>query len=321
MISESDLQRAGTTLKTWALDEDLKARVLASPRMAAAAKQIARRYTAGETVSEALSVAEASIARGHGASIDFVGESVRKAELANADTATFVEVATQIAARDLPSTVSFDVTHIGALVDPQLAIDNAMRIATILPQEGTQLVVSAEGSDRTDLVLDIYERLSGAIPNVGITLQAALHRTAFDLERVLQLPGRIRLVKGAFLEGVSIAHQRGDDNLVPAYLELAHRVLEAGHPVSIATHDPDLLAALVQREGDVLRGENVEFEMLLGLGTELLDSLHEEGYFTREYVTFGQDWWLYVLNRMAEHPERIILALADLAGIDATYVP
>jgi hypothetical protein len=33
---------------------------------------------------------------------------------------------------------------------------------------------------------------------------------------------------------------------------------------------------------------------------------------TREYVIFGGEWWLYVLNRIAEHPERALTALADL---------
>jgi proline dehydrogenase len=33
--------------------------------------------------------------------------------------------------------------------------------------------------------------------------------------------------------------------------------------------------------------------MLLGLGTDLLDRLHRDGYRAREYVIFGGEWWLY----------------------------
>ena len=61
-----------------------------------------------------------------------------------------------------------------------------------------------------------------------------------------------------------------------------------------------------------MKGGTVEFEMLLGLGTQLMDRLGAEGYATREYIVFGGEWWLYVLNRMAEHPERALAALADL---------
>jgi proline dehydrogenase len=42
------------------------------------------------------------------------------------------------------------------------------------------------------------------------------------------------------------------------------------------------------------------------------DGLRREGFATREYIVYGPEWWLYVLNRMAEHPERVIAALADL---------
>jgi len=49
----------------------------------------------------------------------------------------------------------------------------------------------------------------------------------------------------------------------------------------------------------------------MGLGTGLLDRLHGERYRTREYVIFGGEWWLYVLNRIAEQPERVLTALAD----------
>ena len=52
--------------------------------------------------------------------------------------------------------------------------------------------------------------------------------------------------------------------------------------------------------------------MLMGLGTDLLDRLDGEGYRTREYVIFGGEWWLYVLNRIAEQPERVLAALADM---------
>ena len=125
-------------------------------------------------------------------------------------------------------------------------------------------------------------------------------------------PGRIRLVKGAFLEPTDLAYPRGSDELKQAYLELARRLVTAGHPTAIATHDEQLVATLIAEHGQALKSPQVEFEMLRGLGTDLLDGLHNDGYRTREYVIFGGEWWLYVLNRIAEEPERVIAALADL---------
>lgn len=173
-------------------------------------------------------------------------------------------------------------------------------------------MISAEGSDRTDLVLDLYDELAAEIPRVGITLQARLHRTLGDLERVLRHPGTVRLVKGAFLEHESVAYPRNSVELTAAYLDLASQLIRSGHPMSLATHDDELVNMLIARHGEALKTDAIEFEMLLGLGTDLLDRLHRDGYRTREYVIFGGEWWLYVLNRIAEHPERALTALADL---------
>jgi proline dehydrogenase len=206
------------------------------------------------------------------------------------------------------------LSHIGSLVDPALALEHGRQLARTSASLGTAMMISAEGSDRTDLVLDLYEQLVAEHAHAGITLQARLHRTPADLERVLLLPGTVRLVKGAFLERLDVAFGRGSEELARAYLDLARRLVTAAHPVSLATHDEVLVRSLIDEHGAALQAECVEFEMLLGLGTELLDDLQRRGYRTREYVVFGDQWWLYVLNRIAEHPERVITALADLDG-------
>ncbi|HEY6788362.1 MAG TPA: proline dehydrogenase family protein [Trebonia sp.] len=177
---------------------------------------------------------------------------------------------------------------------------------------GTAMMISAEGSDRTGLVLDLYEALAAEYPHVGITLQARLHRTPDDLERVLAVPGTVRLVKGSFLETDAVAWRRDSPELTATYLALTQRLITAGHPVSLATHDEALVNALIAAHGDALRDPGAEFEMLMGLGTDLLDRLRGEGYRTREYVIFGGEWWLYVLNRIAEQPARVLAALADM---------
>ena len=285
---------------------------MATPALAAMAARVARRYTAGGTIGEAIEAAQAGTRRGHLPSIEYAGESVREIDLARAETDVFLDLISAVGAAGLPSTISFDLSHVGSLIDPALGWEHARRMARASAALGTALMISAEGSDRTDLVLDLYERLAAEHPHVGITLQARLHRTPADLERVMPLPGTVRLVKGAFLEPEDVAHRRDSPQLTEAYLDLARQLIGAGRPVSLATHDDVLVRSLVDEHGSALKAEHVEFEMLLGLGTDLLDDLHRQGYRTREYVVFGDQWWLYVLNRIAEHPERVLTALADL---------
>lgn len=303
---------AADTLRGWALDEELKRTVLANPVLARAAGRIARRYTAGESATDALALIAANATRGHLTSIECVGESVRSADVANAEARTFQTLASELKQRGQNATVSLDLSHIGSVVSPELGLANALAIAAAARAAGTYLMISAEGSERTDLVLDLYDEIAAQYPETGITIQARLHRSPADLERVMASPGPIRLVKGAFLESEQVAHPRGSASLTDSYLEMAQRLVSAGHRVNLATHDAEIVASLKSLLGQQLHGEHVEFEMLQGLGTALLDALHEEGYTTREYVVFGPEWWLYVLNRLAEHPERVVTALADL---------
>ena len=305
-------EEVADALRAWALDEELKARVLSDPGLAAAARRVASRYIGGDTIGEAVAVARAGVASGHLASIEYAGESVRDRDLARSETDVFLELAQAIAEEGLPSSVSLDLSHLGAVVDAGLGLAHARELAAATASSGQEMMISAEGSDRTDLVLGLYETLANEYDHVGITLQARLHRTPRDLERVLRTDGRVRLVKGAFLESEEIALRRGTEELTARYLDLGRVALESGHAVTFATHDDALVEALQREHGDRLRQPGVEFEMLLGLGTELLDGLRADGYRTRQYVVFGGEWWLYVLNRIAEHPERVFTALTDL---------
>ncbi|MDI9917220.1 proline dehydrogenase family protein [Rhodococcus sp. IEGM 1379] len=310
-----DLQaQAADVLRRLALDETLKAHTMADATSAALARRVADRYVAGETMDEAFDRLPAIFARGHKGSIEYTGESVRDSELANSETDVFVELAERIGTTSVDSTVSFDLSHIGLVVDPELCYRNVVRLAEATERAGTELMISAEGSDRTDLVLDMHARLAERFTHVGITVQARLHRTAQDITTLIGRPGRIRVVKGAFLEPDSIAYPRGSAELRDAYLKYVSQIVDTGHPVAIATHDRDIIEALCAEHDSALKADHVEFEMLLGLGTEQLDGLRAEGFATREYVIFGTQWWLYVLNRIAEEPERVYTALIDAAG-------
>jgi proline dehydrogenase len=310
--SDDTLRRAADTLRALALDEDLKARALANPALATMAAQVARRYTAGADVNAAVTLLEANTSRGHLGSVELLGESIRDETVADQQTEEFVDLARRLGQTPGRATISFDLSHVGAVVSPEVGLRNGLAIARAAREAGTSIMISAEGSDRTDLVLTITEQIADEFPETGVTLQARLHRTPGDLDRLIQRPGPIRLVKGAFLESADVAYARDSEPMTAAYLDAARRLVGSGHRVNLATHDPYLITRLRETLGTDLLAKHVEFEMLQGLGTEMLDSLRHDGFTTREYVVYGPEWWLYVLNRMAEHPARVLDALADL---------
>ena len=159
----------------------------------------------------------------------------------------------------------------------------------------------------------VYRELSRHHSNVGITLQAYLRRTPADLEEVLGRPGRIRLVKGAFAEPAAVALPRGVE-LDRAYLTFANRLITAEHRCSIATHDETLL----QEVQSWVSGSHcqhtrfMEFEMLSAAAPHLLGDLRARGYRVREYLPYGQEWFLYVCHRVAEHPPHLYTAMCNL---------
>lgn len=334
--NDSITHAASAALRRLARRDDLKTLVLETPGLYAVMLRAALRYVAGETRAEALATARA-LASGHAshrATIDFMGEDTRDAAAAREATDEFLALVDALGpvAVNTPlehTSVSLDLSHIGLAVRDgrtsgvQYAADHLAEIARAAERVGREVIISMEASDRTDDILAMHQRVAAVHDNVGITLQASLHRTPQDLERLLQGGGRgrVRLVKGAYLEPADRAEPRGAA-LDAQYAQLARSLIEAashGRRVSIATHDAALLASLC----DVARGmggpsafaaDALQFEMLQGVAPERLDEVAGAGYATRVYLVYGREWYLYLCHRLAEHPLSVLEALVDAVG-------
>ena len=302
---------AADAFRRLALDERAKAYVLARPELYRPLLRAAARYIGGETLGACVAVARETNERGHAVTIDAMGESTRDRAGAAEATAEFVRVARAIADHGLDATVSLDLSHVGLVVDEAFCLDNAAAIAEAARDAGTEVMISAEGTDRTDAVLRVHGRLSERFDHVGVTVQAFLRRSPADLDGLLDRRGMVRVVKGAFDAPADLAMRRGAD-LDAAYVGLVRRLLDAGHPCSVATHDPDILAVVVPEA----EGADAEFEMLRGVAEGRLDGLHDRGLPTRVYLPYGREWFLYLLNRLAEHPPSVFDAVAAATGDD-----
>ncbi|MBA3714608.1 MAG: proline dehydrogenase family protein [Pyrinomonadaceae bacterium] len=269
------------------------------------------RFIGGETLAQCVEVAKSLTQQGLASTIDYMGESTRNASMAEQAKQEFLEVIQVIAKEDLDSSVSLDLSHIGMVVDAELGYKNAHVLAEATHKVGLEMMISMEGTDRTSLILDIYRRLCEHFDNVGITLQAYLYRTPDDLRAVVKYSGKIRLVKGAFDVPKHLAVSRGAE-LDTAYCRLMESLLKAGHLCSIATHDESILNhahEFIQERK--IKQKNVEFELLKGVTPNLLQNIHERGYRTRVYLPYGREWYLYLCNRLSEHPPNVYQAITD----------
>lgn len=311
------VDRAASALRELAVNEEVKARFLEDPMLRPYMERVSQRYVAGSTVANVIVRAAMINQNGHRASAEYMGESVRDEAFANAEASVFLQLVQAIGEQRLDCSISFDLSHVGSLVDPELGYHNARRIARAAKEIGQEVMISMEASDRTSGIYEIYSRLheQDGLSNVGITVPAKLHRTANDLPALLRHPGRIRLVKGAMFEPVEIAYPRNSPELASAYRRYAALLLRSGHKCSIATHDrsiQDELAAMIRAEG--IAAGPYEFESLIGLGEQNISDLRDGGFATREYAVFGKEYFLYVLNRISEEPVRVYQAVIDALG-------
>jgi proline dehydrogenase len=310
------VDQVANALRELALNEEAKARFCNDPLLRPFMHRVARRYVAGQTTQDVLERVSQINARGHAASAEYMGESCRDEARANAVTEVFLALLKAIDGKGLNCSVSLDLSHIGSVIDPELGFLNARKIARAAAAVGREVMISMEGSERADNIYATYARLhdEAELANVGITLPARLHRSAHDLPKLMKYPGRIRLVKGAFLEPEQIAYSRNSPELAASYRRYVSELLASGHKCSIATHDRAIqqeLTDFITQQG--LQGQqHYEFESLIGLGTEQIDGLQKRGFPTREYAVYGEEYFLYVLNRIAEEPVRLYQALIDV---------
>ena len=273
----------------------------------------ARRFIAGETIEEAIVSAKSLEARGLTVTLDYLGESVRTIDEASAATREYVRLLDLIVASGIERNVSLKLTQLGLTVDRATCVDNMRRILDPARTHGFFVRIDMENSPYTAVTLEVFEALwQQEYRNVGVALQADLHRTEADVRRMNALGARVRLVKGAYKEPASVAWQKKAE-VDASYLRLTRLLFEGGVYPAIATHDPVILEQ-VRRDASErhLPKDGFEFQMLYGIRRDLQASLVADGYRVRVYVPFGRQWFPYFMRRLGERPANVGFVLRSL---------
>ena len=270
----------------------------------------ARRFVAGETNAEFLSVAREVNARGFAVACGILGEGVRERGEAVAAADRYCELLRIFATDKIDANVAFKLTHVGLDIDPDLAYENAARIAQTAAESGNTVRLDMEQSRYVDATLQTYRRLRERFDNVGFVLQSYLLRSAQDLRAAQPLAPNVRLVKGAYLEPPDIAYEKKRD-VDENYVRLAFASLEGPGYTAIATHDPAIIERVeryVREHAIPMRGR-FEFQMLYGIAAPLAAALVARGYRVRLAVPFGDYWFPYLMRRLAERPANLAFFL------------
>ncbi len=224
-----------------------------------------------------------------------------------------------IEARGLDGEVSVKLTQLGYDIDVERTLERAQRLAAKAAEGGRTFWIDMEGSAYAEGTISFYERLKATHPNTGLCLQSYLRRTAADIERLLPLEPRIRLVKGAYSEPESIAFQSHDD-VNRSFVDLAVALLEgrrAGGDVrlGLGTHDVKLIEQIAERASAMgLPKSSFEVQMLYGIRMDQQRRLVSEGYPVRALISYGHAWYPWYMRRLAERPANVIFALRQIIG-------
>jgi proline dehydrogenase len=276
-------------------------------------RALVARFVAGDRLADALVAATRLGDQGLATTLDRLGENVVTPGEARGAVESYAETLRKMAASGLDPNISVKLTMLGLDIGDDVAFDNMlMLLETARSVEGF-VRIDMEGSAYTERTLAIAEALHARIPGrVGTVIQAYLHRSDRDLERLIDLKMRVRLVKGAYAEPARLALQRPSE-INEAFARLTERLLEDGRYPAIATHDPALIRAT---RGFALRmgidPERWEFQMLYGVRREAQLGLAREGYGMRIYLPFGADWYPYFARRIAERPANMLFVLRQL---------
>jgi proline dehydrogenase len=306
-------KQASEALRKAAINDEAKAYLLSNPVLFNLLLKAARKYIGGETLEQALVTRERLHTEGFQTSLEFMGENVTTVADAKEATHEFLKIIKALQAENKADRVTLDLSHLGLVLDHKLGMENFRTLARACENTSIDLFISAEGLDRTDEVLDAYFQLSREFPHVNITLQAYLHRTSKDLERVLkESQGKVRMTKGAFQGPMELFLPRGP-KLNDRYIELINVLFKAKRYCSIATHDPQIIDRIIPiLDKRQIQSSMYEFEMLYGIGTSQINDLKKQGYPCRRYVVYGKEWYLYLCNRIAENPENVFQAIVDI---------
>jgi proline dehydrogenase len=272
------------------------------------------RFVAGTTLDQAAEAVRALNEGGATATLDVLGEAVDDRASADRAAAAYVEAIERIARDGLDANVSIKLTQMGLDLGVEECLAVMAPVAAAGSRHGVFIRIDMESSAHVDRTLEIVERLRADGCAVGPVIQAYLHRSPADVERIAAEQVRTRVCKGAYAEPPEVALQERDA-ISDAFVALTERLLEADAYPGVATHDPDIIERVKTSARERGIGpDRFEFQLLFGIRRDLQRQLLADGYRVRVYVPYGTEWYPYFMRRLAERPANVLFVLRSLFG-------
>jgi proline dehydrogenase len=314
MIDPADLLRAGLLQLS---ESDLVRRTVVT---APISRGVVTRFVAGEGTEDAVRVTSVLRQTGRVATIDYLGEYTTDPAQADHTREAYLSLLRRLKEENLSqhgqAEVSLKLSAVGQSLERDgdaIALENARTICAAAQEANTTVTLDMEDHTTTDRTLETARTLRQDFPWLGIVLQSQLRRTEGDSRDFSGAGSRVRLCKGAYKEPQSVAYQDGADVDLAFVRCLKILMAGEGYPM-LATHDPRLVAigqSLADQHGR--DPDSYEFQMLFGIRPEEQKRIADRGNQMRVYVPYGDEWYGYLMRRMAERPANTAFFLRALA--------
>ena len=278
-------------------------------------RNVVRRFVAGEKVEDAVRASAQLLGKGLTVSLDHLGEDTTDAGQADAAVKAYLVLLERLSEVGLTAggrtEVSVKLSAVGQTISDELAEQGARTICEAARAAGTTVTLDMEDHTTTDRTLATLRRLRRDFPTTGAVVQAYLHRTEDDCRALAGAGSRVRLCKGAYKEPASVAFQSRQE-VDASYVRCLEVLMRGeGYPM-VATHDPALIARALELAPEHRSG--FEFQMLYGIRPLEQERLAAAGHTVRVYVPYGDEWYGYLMRRLAERPANLVFFLRALAS-------
>ena len=283
-------------------------------------RQVVHRFVPGTTTQDAVDATAELRATNRLATIDYLGEDTTDLTQAIRTRDHYIELLRALAEADLSQhgmgEVSLKLSALGQHLPGdghRIALEHAREICQAAAEAGTTVTLDMEDHTTTDATLEALRQLREDFPWVGAVIQSYLRRSEADCRDLSHEGSRVRLCKGAYKEPESVAYQSSSD-VDQSYVRCLKILMAgSGYPM-VASHDPRLVeiagALAAHHERDA---SSYEYQMLYGIRPEEQKRIADRGNQMRVYIPYGDEWYGYLMRRMAERPANTFFFLRGLA--------
>ncbi len=283
-------------------------------------RRAVRKFMPGEELGDALAAAERLRDAGLPTIVTHLGENVASRADAERAAGEYFAALEKIAGSGLATEISVKLTHLGLDLGTGVAAAQLDGLAARARELDSLVWIDMEDSTYVDRTLDIYEEVQRRHGNVGLAIQAYLHRTPADIERLLPLRPAIRLVKGAYREPAEVALQRRSD-VADAFFDIGSMLVAAASDgevrAGLGSHDVDLLRRIIAAADQAgIDRSAYEIQMLYGIRTADQHALAAEGHDVRVLISYGSGWYPWYVRRLAERPANVGYVIRNVFARD-----